>query len=195
MGDRFTSPIWDSIVTSPWLSRYEIENNGGAFAVSAQVRRGARRTAAAGKGALALGPVSRILLPRLAPGTGCHFSPAGAPCGARAGRGRLPRRSAGRPDAAYPRLSDGPPSLLFCLAPEGVFRAARLAAARGGLLPHLFTLTRLRSLRSVGRRYVLCDTLRRRGLTRDACTCPMARAASCPAVSGLSSPSCCGIGF
>lgn len=56
---------------------------------------------------------------------------------------------------------------------------------RGGLLPHLFTLTpRLPAWRSV-----LCDTFRRRALKRAARTCREARAASCPAVSGLSSPS------
>jgi len=44
-------------------------------------------------------------------------------------------------DAAYPRLLDGPPSRLFCLAPEGVFRATAIAGRCGGLLPHLFTMT------------------------------------------------------
>src|SRR5580693_2569471 len=38
-------------------------------------------------------------------------------------------------DATYPRLWDGPPSLLFCLAPEGVFRAARLAECAVGSYP------------------------------------------------------------
>src|ERR1700691_2578142 len=95
-------------------------------------------------------------------------------------------------DATYPRLSDGPPSLLFCLAPEGVFRAVRLAAERGGLLPHLFTLALLQSFRSVGRRFVFCDTVRRQGLNPGARACLAARTASCPLVSGLSSPNFCG---
>jgi hypothetical protein len=56
---------------------------------------------------------------------------------------------------------------------------------RGGLLPHLFTLTS----RLPARRFVFCDTFRRRALKRAARTCREARAASCPAVSGLSSPS------
>ena len=57
---------------------------------------------------------------------------------------------------------------------------------RGGLLPPLFTLA-LR-FRGTAGRFVFCDTIRRRGLNRDACACLSARAASCPAVSGLSSP-------
>ena len=40
---------------------------------------------------------------------------------------RLPRSRAAREDAAYPWLLDGPPSHLFCLAPDGVFRAFPLA--------------------------------------------------------------------
>lgn len=90
-----------------------------------------------------------------------------------------------REDAAYPWLSDEPPSHLFCLAPDGVCPAAGIAAGRGGLLPHLFTLTS----RLPARRYVLCDTVHRRALKRAVRTCREARAASCPAVSGLSSPS------
>ena len=131
---------------------------------------------------LALGPVSRILF-RALRRFGRHFSRAlsGPP-------GRPPRGGAAgrRTDATYPRLLDGPPSLLFCLAPDGVFRAARLAAGRGGLLPHLFTLAR--RPRGAAWRSVLCDTVRHRGLTRGACACLSARAASCPVVSGLSSP-------
>lgn len=73
------------------------------------------------------------------------------------------RRSAPRPpDAAYPRLWDEPPSRLFCLAPEGVCRAAAIAGRRGGLLPHLFTLT----ARLPARRSVFCGTFRRRALRR-----------------------------
>ena len=37
--------------------------------------------------------------------------------------------------AAYPRLSDGPSSRLFCLAPDGVFRAAPLARDAVGSYP------------------------------------------------------------
>ena len=37
--------------------------------------------------------------------------------------------------AAYPWLSDGPSSHLFCLAPEGVFRAASVAAGAVGSYP------------------------------------------------------------
>ena len=144
---------------------------------------------------LALGPVSRILFPPARAGVRRSFllRPPSLLSGLRRAYPpslRSRRAGAASADATYPRLSDGPPSLLFCLAPEGVFRAARLAAERGGLLPHLFTLTRLRSFRSSGGRYILCDTFRRRGLNRGACACPAARAASCPMVSGLSSPNC-----
>jgi hypothetical protein len=38
-------------------------------------------------------------------------------------------------DAAYPRLSGGPPSRLFCLAPDGVFRAADVAVDAVGSYP------------------------------------------------------------
>ena len=131
---------------------------------------------------LALGPVSRILF-RAFRRIGRHFSRALSGPPGRPARGETAR---GRTDATYPRLLDGPPSLLFCLAPEGDFHAARLAAGRGGLLPHLFTLAW--RLRGAARRFVFCDTVRRRGFGRDACACLSARAASCPAVSGLSSP-------
>ena len=131
---------------------------------------------------LASGPVSRILFHALRR-FGRHFSRALSGPPGRPPRGEAARR---RTDATYPRLWGGPPSLLFCLAPEGVFRAARLAAGRGGLLPHLFTLAA--RFRGTTRRFVFCDTVRRRGFNRGACTCLSARAASCPAVSGLSSP-------
>src|ERR1017187_6405515 len=131
---------------------------------------------------LALGPVSRILFHAFRR-FGRHFSRALSGPPARLPRGETARRQT---DATYPRLLGGPPSLLFCLAPDGVFRAARLAARRGGLLPHLFTLAW--RFRGTARRSVLCDTVRRRGLNRDACACLSAQAASCPAVSGLSSP-------
>jgi hypothetical protein len=55
---------------------------------------------------------------------------------------------------------------------------------RGGLLPHLFTLT----AQLPARRYILCDTFRRRALKRASCARGEAGTASCPTVSGLSSP-------
>ena len=40
------------------------------------------------------------------------------------------------------RLTGCPaPLFLFGFAPDGVYRAATIASKRGGLLPHLFTLT------------------------------------------------------
>lgn len=38
-------------------------------------------------------------------------------------------------DAAYPRLKDGPPSRLFCLAPDGVYPAADLTIGAVGFYP------------------------------------------------------------
>ncbi len=74
------------------------------------------------------------------------------------------RRSDAQEDAAYPRPSDEQPGRLFCLAPEGVCRAAVIADERGGLLPHLFTLT----ARLPARRFVFCGTIRQRALKRAA---------------------------
>src|ERR1700722_2023333 len=79
---------------------------------------------------LALGPVSRILFHALRR-FGRHFSRA------LAGPTERPRGAnpLGRTEATYPRLWDGPSSLLFCLAPEGVFHATRLAARAVGSYP------------------------------------------------------------
>ncbi len=69
--------------------------------------------------------------------------------------------------ATYPRLLDGPPSRLFCLAPDWVFRAAAFTGERGGLLPHLFIMTARRAERAA-RLLIFCDTFHHRGLTRGA---------------------------
>ena len=69
---------------------------------------------------------------------------------------------------------------LLRLAPDGVWRAGRVATTAGGLLPHRFTLTAEPPEYAAGRRSPFCSTFRRLsppGLPR----------ASCPAVSGLSS--------
>src|SRR5687767_208238 len=78
---------------------------------------------------LALGPVSRILFCALRR-FDRHFSHA---CGA--GRGLLSSLSRAKQAAAYPWLLDGPPSHLFCLAPEGVFRAADVTVDAVGSYP------------------------------------------------------------
>ena len=132
------------------------------------------------KSKLALGPVSRILFLPLARDSvvislkpilrwACHV---GVPlardedgCGIPAAMGRAVQ-----------------PPILPCTGRGFSCRPA--CAKRGGLLPHLFTLT----ARLPARRFVFCDTVRRRALKRNARTCGEARAASCPAVSGLSSP-------
>ncbi len=68
-----------------------------------------------------------------------HFSR--APCGARP---RLrPPAEASRAQRVRPTrdVIGGPPRPLFGLAPGWVSRATGVAARRGGLLPHLFTIT------------------------------------------------------
>jgi len=70
-----------------------------------------------------------------------------------------------RGTATNTRGYDGRATLpLFCLAPRGVCRAAPVARTRGGLLPHPFTLTPLRSTSYEGR-YTLCCTFRPAALT------------------------------
>ena len=56
----------------------------------------------------------------------------GSPCGG-PGPGRALARAPQA--AAYPWLSDEPPSHLFCLAPDGVFRAADVAVGAVGSYP------------------------------------------------------------
>ena len=135
------------------------------------------------KNILVLGPVSRILFHALRR-FGRHFSrPVARPAGRLAGCPAKP------PTAAYPRLWGGPPSRLFCLAPDGVFRAADVAVGAVGSYPTFSPLPSTARLSpGDGGRFVFCDTVRRRALKRGARTCGEARAASCPAVSGLSSP-------
>jgi hypothetical protein len=110
------------------------------------------------------------------------------------------------PAAAYPWLWDGPPSHLFCLAPDGVFRAVPLTRDAVGSYPTFSPLPvegRVKGSRarncsllprppppSLSRRFVFCDTVRQPALTQIARACGEACAASCPMVSGLSSPSC-----
>ena len=128
---------------------------------------------------LVLGPVSRILCVPITRGDH-HFShdrlatalPSVAPLSRSAGGCGIP--------VAIGRAAQ--PPILPCTG-RGL-SCRRHCCRRGGLLPHLFTLTS----RLPARRYLLCDTFRRRALKRAARTCREARAASCPAVSGLSSP-------
>ena len=68
------------------------------------------------------------------------------------------------------------------------FSCRRRRRRRGGLLPHLFTLT----TRLPAWRYFFCDTVRRHALKRGAWARLAAGPASCPVVSGLSSPNLSG---
>jgi len=103
----------------------------------------------------------------------------------RPGRAVFPLEADAGRGATYPRLTNGPPSLLFSLAPEGVFQAVRLAADAVGFYSTFAPVPD--GCPSGGLSF--CDTFRHAGLNRRACTCGEARAASCPMVSGLSSPS------
>jgi len=70
----------------------------------------------------------------------------------------------------------GPATFLFGLAPDGVYRACHVTATTGGLLPRLFTLT---GALSPGGLF----------LWHYPGVAPAGRyPASCPVVSGLSSP-------
>jgi len=78
-------------------------------------------------------------------------------------RVKQPTRTAG-PDR--PGISPAP--FLFGLAPGGVCRAAAVAGKRGALLPHRFTLTAAKTLRSRGGLFSVALSLRpaRKGAPR-----------------------------
>ena len=78
------------------------------------------------------------------------------------------------PQATYPEGTAGPAPSLFGLAPNGVCRACRIAAASGGLLLHRFTLTACAAVCFLWR----CPRV----------APPGRYPASCPAEPGLSSP-------
>jgi len=81
---------------------------------------------------LALGPVSRILFLPLARDSAVISLKSLAELVASMPARLRPRA---KTDAAYPWLWDGPSSHLFCLAPEGVFRAADVAVGAVGSYP------------------------------------------------------------
>lgn len=85
---------------------------------------------------------------------------------------RLPAPSSNLPG----RHGPGRPPSLFGLAPDGVCRACRVAAASGGLLPHRFTLT-------AQSRAAVCFLWRCPRVAPPGCY-----PASCPVEPGLSSP-------
>jgi len=78
-----------------------------------------------------LGPVSRILFCTLRR-FGRHFSHSHLAAGLSSVARAFARA---QENAAYPWLSGGPPSHLFCLAPDGVFRAAVVADGAVGSYP------------------------------------------------------------
>ena len=140
---------------------------------------------------MVLGPVSRILFPRLSPDSVViSLRTLAGPAAS------LPGFRRAQTGAAYPRLLDGPPSRLFCLAPEGVCRAAGVAAGAVGSYPTFSPLPCEAPLsRNEAGRYILCDTVRHRALKRGARAWREPCTASCPMVSGLSSPSSVGRGI
>ena len=91
----------------------------------------------------------------------------------------------------------GRPATYFALHRKGFFVPPTSPSTRWALTPPfhpypfdapLARLAQGRPRAASSGRFVLCDTVRRRALTRGARACREARAASCPAVSGLSSP-------
>ena len=83
----------------------------------------------------------------------------------------------------YPRIKSDPAALpLFCLAPHGVFRAARIAPRA---VSSYLAFSPLPALFSKNRRYHFCDTFRCRNLTK--CGARVFYAACCRMVFGLSS--------
>jgi len=81
--------------------------------------------------ALVLGPVSRILSATVLRWRDLHFSQAAR----RRSASWLPGLRPAPRDATNPGLSDGPPSPLFSLAPDWVFRAAVVASGAVGSYP------------------------------------------------------------
>ena len=145
-------------------------------------RRGMSRWPACGAEILSPGAVSRILSHALRRG-GRHFSQARRPAGAL----RVDLATAvARSDAIYPQLMGGPPSCLFYLAPEGVFRAAAVAGDAVGSCP---TFSPLPDGCPSGGLFSVTLSVAS-GLTRRARAWREPRTASCPVVSGLSSPGC-----
>jgi len=148
-----------------------------------------------------LGPVSRILfLPLSRDSIVISLTPALRQTCPPAPEHRSARA---KENAAYPWLLDGQSSHLFCLAPDGVFRAANVAVGAVGSYSTFSPLPRESPCAGVRRdvaiaarprhsrfaqRFVFCDTVRRHALKRAARACGEACAASCPVVSGLSSP-------
>ncbi len=143
---------------------------------------------------MVLGPISRILFLRLSPDSvvislGTALRRTSPPP-------RVRRSARSTEDAAYPRLLDGPPSRLFCLAPEGVCPAAGVAAGAVGSYPTFSPLPcEVPLSRHQAGRYILCDTVRHRALKRGARAWREPCTASCPMVSGLSSPNSVGRGI
>ena len=129
---------------------------------------------------LALGPVSRILFCTLRRFSR-HFSHA---CLAAdlASCDRLREHNQLQHTRGY---GTGRPATYFALHRKGFFVPPTLPLARWALTPPFHPHQRETSPRW---QFVFCDTVRRHALTRAAHACGEACAASCPAVSGLSSP-------
>ncbi len=82
----------------------------------------------------------------------------------------------------------GRPATYFALHQKGFFLPPTSPSARWALTPPFHPYPSDPPYGGANGRYVFCDTVRRRALTRAARACGEACAASCPMVSGLSSP-------
>ena len=130
---------------------------------------------------LALGPVSRILCDADKSARSRHFSQVCLATDLSA-TARLRGRGGMRHTRDY---WAGHPVTYFALHRKGFFVPPTLPLARWALTPPFHPHQRETSPRW---QFVFCDTVRRHALTRAARACGEACAASCPAVSGLSSP-------
>jgi hypothetical protein len=106
------------------------------------------------------------------------------------------RSSSGEPDGRrrmrHTRgYRTGRPAAYFALHQTGFFVPPTLPSARWALTPPFHPYPSEPPCGESNGRFVFCDTVRRRALKRGAHTCLAARAASCPVVSGLSSPRLC----
>ena len=139
-----------------------------------------RHSAPAPRARLVLGPVSRIMFHALRH-FDCHFSQ----------QPKLLSRKRGMRHTRDYRT--GRPVAYFALHPSGFFVPPFSRTTRWALTPpfHPYRsgISDLKfEISNPDRRFVFCDTVRRVALKRRSRTWGYPRAASCPAVSGLSSP-------
>ncbi len=124
-------------------------------------------------------------VPPACAGFGRHFSQGRLATTLPSGRAAFAERRRVRHTRGY---RTGHPAAYFALHQTGFFVPPSSLTTRWALTPPFHPYLPSLDKPSEGGRYILCDTVRRRALKRGARACGEARAASCPVVSGLSSP-------